>query len=224
MELSVTDIYNHALSLIGSRSDVSSPTESSREAELCNNWFPRVRNQVFSAAHWSCGKRSKKLALLKERDFSLAWENDDPMPPWRFAYQLPADNLHVRYLDGYYPFELGRHGTSLALFTDVETPILNYTAAETDLTLWDEMITVAVYTGLAGVVCTPLTGARKKALSIIEEANNQILSARIMNANQDFVHFEHMPDWLIARGVSGPSYPNRYIYPVGPLFVMPTNV
>jgi hypothetical protein len=219
MGLSVKELFNLALNLAGSRSDVSSPDEESKEAEICRLWYPRVRASVFRAAYWSCGKRTARLALLKMLDTSVDWTTAEPQPPWTFAYQRPGDLLRPRYLSNYAPFELGRYGDSNALLTDVENAILTYSAEELDLSLWDEGLAESVYYGLAAVVAGPLTGSRRKSEGLIQEANRHILMARETEANQDNFQHEVLPEWLSARGFGLIANPNRYIYPAGSLLV-----
>lgn len=219
MGLSVTELYNLALNLAGTRSDVSAPDEESREAELCNLWYPRVRRAVFSAASWAVCKKTASLALLKERDLSVAWTSAEPSPPWIYAYQQPADYLHARFLSDYSMFEVSRFGNYNAILSSTAQAILTYTRDEEDTSLWSEALAAAVYHGLAARVVGPLSGSRRKAESLLAEANRIIVTAREQNANQDNFMHETMPDWLTARGIGLISQYNRFVYPVGPLLV-----
>ena len=47
-----TALFNLALNAIGARNNVASPTENSREAQVCSLWYPVVMGQVLSAAPW----------------------------------------------------------------------------------------------------------------------------------------------------------------------------
>lgn len=217
MTLSVVEIYNHALGAAGTRTSLSNVNENTREAELCNQFYPTVREQVFAAAHWATGKRAQRLALLMERTDD-EWTSVEPMPPWSFAYALPAGCLRPRFLTDYAPFEVNRYLTANAISSHAEDPILVYSAVEETTALWDIGLTTAVFTALAAMIAPSLTGSTRKVQSLLQEANRQIMIGREQAANGDFLHYEAMPDWLVARGISGPQAPNRYIYPVGPLF------
>ena len=219
MALSVLEIYNNALGLVGSRHSLTSLTDKIREAELCNQYYPTVREQVFAAAHWSCGKLSRRLTLLKERNEAIEWVNTEPMPPWRFAYSRPSNCTHPRYFTTYAAFEVGRYGNSNAFLCNEENPILIYTHVEPDTSLWDSYLTSAIYTGLAATLVRPLTGSARKANDLVQEANKYIMIGREYEANQDNTHFDYLPESLRARGISGLSNPNKFIYPVGPLFM-----
>lgn len=218
MTLSVVEIFNNALGLAGTRTSLSNVNEKSREAELCRQYYPTVREQVFAASHWACGKKAERLGLLRERGAS-DWTNADPLPPWNFAYARPSDCCRPRYFTDYAPFEVSRYGAVNAISSNAETPVLVYTKVEEDTSLWDIGLTTAVFAGLAAMVTRPLTGSSRKAQVLVEEANRQILIARQDEANNDFTHYESMPDWFSNRGISGPAFPNRFVYPVGPLFV-----
>ena len=219
MALSVLEIYNNALGLVGSRHSLTSVSDRLREADLCNQYYPTVREQVFAAAHWSCGKTARRLTLLKERDTTIDWVDTEPMPPWRFAYSRPSNCAHPRYFTTYGAFEVSRYGATNAFLCDEEDPILIYTHVENDTSLWDSYLTSAVYTGLAAAIVRPLTGSTRKASDLVQEANRYILVGREYEANQDNVHFDYLPEGLRARGISGPANPNRFIYPSGPLFM-----
>ena len=46
---SEVQVYNLALNAVGERSNISSPTEQSRPAEVCSLWYSPVRDQVLAA-------------------------------------------------------------------------------------------------------------------------------------------------------------------------------
>jgi hypothetical protein len=58
------------------------------------------------------------------------------------------------------------------------------------------------------------------AQTMLNQANNMIITARVNAANENQQEFDSVPDWLIARGVSVTSYNSRYIYSYGPLLSM----
>lgn len=228
--LTQLEIYNHACSAVGTRGSITSLAEASRERTLCDTFYPTVRKQVLCAHHWAAGLRGSRLTQIVERDFAVDWDVDDhPLPPWAYSYEYPDDMLHPRYLTNYENFTLatqamGNDPRVPAILTNrggdtvAEKPILIYTADEDDTTLWSTGLASAVYMGLAAHICKPLTGSTRKQQGLLEEANRHIMIARIADANSEMVPQEHMPDWLVARGISGPTNPNRFIYPVGSLF------
>lgn len=220
--LSIVEIWNNALAKTGSSGAVNAVDEASREAELCRQFYPSVRRQALMAAHWSAGKRSRRLALLKARDDANDWADTDPSPGYTFAYAQPADMLHPRYTTGYAPFEVGVYwnGTThvKAINSNVENLVFTYTADEEDTSLWSVNLETAVWFALAAMIVSPLTGSSRKMQALFQEANHYISMARQSEANFDDAPIEHIPDWLQARGISGPTNPNRFIYPVGAMF------
>lgn len=223
MGLSVVELYNQALSLAGTRSRLTTIGDTTREAELCNQWYGTVRDQVFRAAHWSCSKKAKRLAVLVERDFGVDWDESDPLPGYRYAYGLPSDMMIPRFSSTYSKFELGQNGTQNALMSNEENLILIYNATVEDTARWDMLLASAVFSALAASIVKPLTGSTTKAKDLYGMANERIMEARVASANDDHITFEAMPPWLSARGIGGLGDPSRYIYPLGPMFVSGTN-
>lgn len=215
-----TSLYNLALSAVGTRSLVSSPTEHSREAQACNLWYEPVRDQVLRAAPWASAKDVAALAVSAERDYSLDWAAGDPQPPWRFRYGLPATYLRARFLDTYARFDLGQYNGAPSLFTDVELPVLTFTAKQTNLGAWDADLYMAIAYGLAAHIGMPLTGKPQRAANAMQEANAKIIMARVNAANEQQMTFDSLPDWLSVRGASISSAPSQYIYQNGPLLAL----
>src|SRR5688572_22179934 len=221
MASSEIQIYNRALNAIGSRDDVNSVTEESREAEVCRLWFGTARDIVLRAAPWSVGRSHARLALLAQRDDTLVWAGTDPTPGFAFAYAAPSDMLIPRYLTSYERFTLGVYNDGsvdqLALMANSESPILSYTKQQTTIGLWDVQLEQAVTFALAAYICMPLTGKPARAKLLADQANNILLDARIADANSEQNTLETIPDWIAARGYAG-SYPSaRYFYPNGPM-------
>ena len=225
MAQSVVELFNLALSAIGTRRIVSSAAEHSREAEICNLWYPVVRDVVLSAAPWDSARKTARLALLAERDFDLDWANGDPEPGWAFAYGQPSDMLHPLWLDGFYQFRLGlRHvtvgnttQTAKAVFTNYEDPVLTYIFRQEQLGHMAPDLYQAIALALGGAIARPLNGKAKMADLALGEANKAILEARVRSANENNIRFDHVPDWLSARGVVQNGAVSGYVYPSGPL-------
>lgn len=213
------EIFNLAISgpAVGLNASIDSENENSREAELCRLHFPQVRDKVLRAAPWSCAKAVKRLQVLAARNDGAVWTDGDPEPGWSYAYKLPSDYITARYLSTYQRFVLGRCADQNALMANEQQSILIYTKREVNVAIWDQGLVDAVTNGLAAMVCLALHGKPDRAQLALNLANQAILLAREQTANEDNQPLETMPDWLVARGASGPSYPNRFIYPVGPL-------
>lgn len=211
-------IYNLALNSVGTRARVALPSESSREAEVCSLWFGPVRDQVLRGAHWASTRAAARLSVLAERDFGEDWVSTDPEPDFRFAYALPSDFLYPWYTNTFSPFKLGIYGgVTPALMSDEEEIILHYTSRQTQISLWDADLQMAVVHGLAAYIAMPLHGKPGRAREAADRANEIITAARVKAANADQRQYEHIPETLRARGYAGGWGQNGFIYPYGSL-------
>ena len=59
-------IYNLALNAVGERSNISLPTENSRQAEVCRLWYSPIVEQVLAAAPWAEATKYTYLAQQAE--------------------------------------------------------------------------------------------------------------------------------------------------------------
>lgn len=211
-------IYNLALNAVGARSTVSIPTERSREAETCRLWFGPVRDQVLRAAPWPSAKGLARLALAKERDNDLDWNDLDPEPGYQYAYRAPSDMLAPRYISNYARFSLAAYpDNTMVISTSQPNPILIYTKAQPIMSLWDVSLQMAIVYGLAGYITMPLTGKSARAGQNIKQANDLIWQARENAANTDDQTFESIPEWIAARGYTSIAPQTRFIFPQGDL-------
>lgn len=218
MAQDLVTLYNLALSAVGTRSRISSPDEESREAQLCRQWYPMVRDVTLRAAHWSSCRHVNTLSLDAQATEGTDWAEGDPEPPWLFRYNLPNDFLYPRWLSSYENFELTQHDNVIKLLTNTEEPILIYTKRQTIVSVWDVDLYNAVVMALAGSIAMPLHGKPDRARNALEEANMAITRARVQHANANMVTQDSVPDWLAQRGVNQYSAYSQFIYQYGPLF------
>lgn len=210
------DVFNMAMYHCGTREDIADVNEKSREAEVCRLLYDRVRDQVLRSAYWSSAKAYARLAVLAERDDTVAWTSADPEPGFRFAYAAPADFLYPRFLTTYERFTFGIHGTSQAIFANTEQAILQYTKSQDNVALWDPNLFMAMTYALAAHACMPLNGKPSRARNAAEQANALIIEARVINANSEDNQIDTVPSWIAARGYAGSIPDTRYFYPYGP--------
>lgn len=214
-------VYNLALNAVGARNNVVAPTEKSREAEVCRLWYTVVRDQVLAAAAWPDATKFQRLALATEADDS--WDAGEPRPGYQFSYLVPIDLIQPQYLTAFQRFQIsaGPNDTKL-LHCNVEEAILAYTFRQEAISLWSPQLQLAIVYGLAAHICMPLSGKPARAKMLLDQANQIILSAREAAANTSDDRYDHVPDWLAARGFqSTPS--QAYFYPMGSLLML-TNV
>lgn len=222
---SETSIYNLALNAVGARNNVSSPTEESREAEVCRLWFTVVRDQILAAAVWPEATDMKYLALLNEADDDGLWEVGEARPGYQFVYSLPTECLRPQYLSNFDRFLVTYYADNKrALNTNTESAILAFTTRLETVSLWSAELQMAIVYGLASHICVPLSGKTSRARGLAEEANRILLSARESAANASSEQFESVPEWISGRGYSGQISNTRFVYPLGSLLSVTTSV
>jgi len=219
MAQSQTNLYNMALSAVGSRAKISLPTENSRAAEECQIWYDSARQTVLRAAHWQAAKKYFRLSLLNTRSDSAAWLATDPEPGWIYQYSAPSDMLAARNLSGFERFTVGTDFTTnvRSIECDIEDALLHYTFDQTDLSLWDASLYQAIAFALASFIAEPLTGKRSRVRDVTDKANAIIREARAQTLNEMSGRIEYLAEWHEARGFSGGVSSARYIYPFGNL-------
>lgn len=217
----ITSIYNMALDAVGARSNISLPSEQSREAEVCNLWFPNVRDQILASAAWPEATKMARLSLLATQPEDGLWTVGSPRPDLLNSYALPADCLRPQYLSNYSHFTIQSYSAeNRALMFAGESPILVYTFRQEQIPMWSPELRMAIMQALAAYICVPLTGKHSRAKTLIENANNLIIAARETAANTGTEQFESLPDWIAARGFSDAANQSRYFYPYGALLAI----
>lgn len=158
--MTITDIYNLALSSNGS-ARVSAPGDGSREANVCDLWYPTVKDSILEELPWGFAERNVTLALV-------SGSADSPYSDeFTFAYAYPADCLVANRIlntgsdlaKDQIPF---KRQTNVALnvvyiLTNEETAQLIYTAAtESFTTMRSSNIRLALVYHLAAHIANDL--------------------------------------------------------------------
>ena len=89
------DVYNLALSYLGTSQRVQSLTEQTPAAGYCNTFYPRARKFVLEQGYWSFATRAVALALLVDQ-VNAASSAAIIYPGWRFIYSRPNDCLKAQ--------------------------------------------------------------------------------------------------------------------------------
>lgn len=213
---SEVQVYNLALNAVGERSNISSPTEQSRPAEVCRLWYSVVRDQILSAAPWPEATKIAYPALLATADDNDTWLETEPRTGYAYVYAMPADALRPRYMSDFSRFLFTSYNGQRALHSNTPDAILAYTSRLENVALWDAQLQMAIVHGLAACICMPLSGKPSRAKMLAEQANDLVLAARVAAANANNETFESIPDWIVARGFNS-STPSRYFHPYGGL-------
>ena len=148
MAVTNVSISNDALLEIGAQM-ITSMTEDSEQARLCNHLFDELLDQELELSNWSFAIERVQLAQLSSTpDFGWAYEFQLPTNPWC---------LHVidEYNDNDYKIE-GRK-----LLADSTTIQIRYIKRVTDLTELSALFRRAFTFKLASKLALPLQGSGK---------------------------------------------------------------
>lgn len=105
--MSVIRICNLALLSIGARTQISSLSEGSTEANACNQLYQFVYENLARTADWNCLRQQVTLTLLAAAEGTP--ENPDgttlpqPPSPYLYSYAVPSDSLQIRYVLPLFP-------------------------------------------------------------------------------------------------------------------------
>lgn len=158
MAATEVQICNLALSNLGVSTLLSSLSEDSNEARVCNVWYEQTRDAVLQDFPWNFCKRRVSLAEVSE----------DPATDWGYVYAYPIDCLAVRALtlagmrkprnDQRIEFEVAYNGSQRVIYTDQYQAELIYTAKVTDPSIFDPLFTIALSWALAAAIAPSLVG------------------------------------------------------------------
>lgn len=150
---SLVEIYNMALAELGAEA-ILSTDEGSTNADLCNRFYPIVRDSVLRSHPWNCAIYRQDLSRLVAA----------PIFEYTYQYQLPSDPYCLRVLgiedeseDTNYKIE-GRY-----LLTDEDAVAIKYIGRVTDPNQFDSLLTEAIGLRLASRLALPVTGNRALA-------------------------------------------------------------
>ncbi len=217
----ITSLYNLALNAVGARSNVASPTENSREAQVCELWYTVVRDAVFASAPWPELTKLASLEVLDTRDTEEDWVATNARPGYAYAYAMPADAARPQYLTNFDRFLVTSYDDNRqVLVSNTEAAILAYTAKNLSIQIWGAGLQMAMVYGLASHIVMPLSAKASRAKQLVDQANNFIVQARETAANTSNETFDYLPDWIAARGFAGANITERFIYPVGNLLTV----
>jgi len=188
---SVVDICNEAMDLLGAAT-ITSLTENSKEARLCNRRYETVRDAVLRAHPWNIAVTRKQLAQ----------DSDAPAFGFTYQYTLPTDpyclrvlSLHTSNVDeDIAPYD------SQAMFkiegrkvlTDEGTCRIVYIGRITDTEQYDSLLSSTIATKLAAETAYAITGSTSVSTQMFALYDNRLREARSMDA------MEGVPDKIIA--------------------------
>jgi hypothetical protein len=175
---STVDMCNSALNLLGA-STISSLTEDTKNARLCNQRFEPIRDRVFRSHNWNC--------LIKR--VQLAQDSTGPVVEYTYGYTLPTDCLRVMKISNgstdSIASDLDYKVEGRKIVTDITTIYLVYIALITDPNEYDSYLREAVSHQLAADLCYAITNNSTLANNYMTRADERLREARFIDATEN---------------------------------------
>lgn len=107
------------------------------------------------------------------------------------------------------------------ILTNAQNAIIDFTTSLIGVLDWDAGFQNAFMSALEGRLALALLGDKEMHKMKLQEANNDILDARVRDANEGLTAYDFVPDWLQVRGVSSMTASREWFNPpYGPLFAV----
>ena len=187
-----TDICNMAIGRCGGSPLISSLTEDSTNARLCNIFFIPVRDAVLRSHPWNCTIHRKTITALSAT----------PVSDWDHQYQLPTNPWCLRILQvGTIEDQPTRWNVEgRLLLTNENSPPIVYVKRITDTNEFDSLLIDALVLKLALKICMPITKDAAMQKGIIEELELVSLpEARGIDGQEQSVQRMQTDSWTDAR-------------------------
>ena len=189
---SVVNMCNSALNLLGA-STISSLTEDTKNARLCNQRYEPIRNRVFRSHNWNC--------LIKR--VQLAQDSTGPVVEYTYGYTLPTDCLRVMKIHNgstdSIASDLDYKVEGRKIVTDITTIYLGYIALITDPNEYDSYLREAVSHQLAADICYAITNNSALANNYMIRADERLREARFIDATENALDTVEANEFTDAR-------------------------
>ena len=189
---STVDMCNSALNLLGA-STISSLTEDTKNARLCNQRFEPIRDRVFRSHNWNC--------LIKR--VQLAQDSTAPVVEYSYAYTLPTDCLRVLKIHNgstdSIKSALDYKIEGRKVVTDETTIYLVYIALITDPNEFDCYLREAISHQLAADICYAITNNSTLANNYMTRADERLREARFIDATENALDTVEANEFTDAR-------------------------
>jgi hypothetical protein len=168
---SEVSICNRALAMLGANT-ITSLTDGSTEANVCNAVYADARDTILRAYPWSCAIQRATLAQLTTA------------PVWGFdkAYSLPNDPYCIAVLDMKELTSYRVEGRTLVCNTDTAT--IKFVARITDAGQFDPSFVFALATRIAAEISYALTQNRSLSNDMWAMSSTAIMDASIYDGSE----------------------------------------
>jgi len=188
---SVVDICNEAMDLLGAAT-ITSLTENSKEARLCNRRFDTVRDAVLRSHPWNTAVTRAEIA------------RDSTAPAFGFTYQytMPTDPYCLRVLSFWnsnvdnevaaYDSQVMYKIEGRKILSNEGTCKITYIGRVTDTEQFDSMLSNTIAHRLAAETAYAITGSTTVAQQMQALYEQRLREARSMDGMEGY------PDKIIA--------------------------
>lgn len=187
---SIVDICNMALNELG-EDPITSLTEETQAAELCNRFFVPVRDEVLRAFSWNFAIERQGLALLAEA----------PLFEFDHAYQLPTDPfcLRVLTLEDALGTTIKWKVEGRKLLTNLDSVKIKYIARVEDAGIFDPIFVSCLSARLASSLAMGITERKESATTMFQLFVARLREARTIDSQEGSSDDIDSLDLLIVR-------------------------
>jgi|TARA_B100000242_G_scaffold188506_1_gene135629 hypothetical protein len=195
---SVVDLCNRALDLLGA-ANITSLTENSKEARLCNGNFDDVRDAVLRSHPWN-------IAITRRE---LAKDSDTPAFGFSFQYSLPTDPFCLRVLSFWnsnvnndvaaYDSNVMFKIEGRKVLSNEGTCNIIYIGRVTDTEQYDSLLNKAISARLAAEIAYNITGSNSVSQGMIAIYEDRLKEAKGVDSMEGFPEQPQADDFTNIR-------------------------
>ena len=195
---SVVDLCNRALDLLGA-ANITSLTENSKEARLCNGNFDDVRDAVLRSHPWN-------IAITRRE---LAKDSDTPAFGFSFQYSLPTDPFCLRVLSFWnsnvnndvaaYDSNVMFKIEGRKVLSNEGTCNIIYIGRVTDTEQYDSLLNKAISARLAAEIAYNITGSNRVSQGMIAIYEDRLKEAKGVDSMEGFPEQPQADDFTNIR-------------------------
>ena len=192
------DLCNRALDLLGA-ANITSLTENSKEARLCNGNFDDVRDAVLRSHPWN-------IAITRRE---LAKDSDTPAFGFSFQYSLPTDPFCLRVLSFWnsnvnndvaaYDSNVMFKIEGRKVLSNEGTCNIIYIGRVTDTEQYDSLLNKAISARLAAEIAYNITGSNSVSQGMIAIYEDRLKEAKGVDSMEGFPEQPQADDFTNIR-------------------------
>lgn len=188
MALSEVEICNDALIIVGGDL-ITSLSDSTKEAIICNEQYEKVRDQLLSAHPWNFAIARAELAA----DVSLptGWWG------WECAFTLPANSLRILETEADESEPWSQENGKL--FANYYPVRIKYIKKETDVTKYSKHFEKALAYALADRICYAITQSATLAKKIKDDFDTALSESMSFDGQEQSVQTVQATDYMNSR-------------------------